>query len=176
MSYFINPIGLVESNRDSKQDDFWGAQQSRIVIAPEFCSAALAGLDAFSHVEVLFLFHQVAESNIVTGARHPRNNPAWPQVGIFAQRAKNRPNRIGSTICRLVKVEDRCLTVVELDAIAGTPVIDIKPVMREFLPREQVCQPNWAGELMRDYWRHAKADSGQTSPCTQMEPDPQEDN
>ena len=112
----------------------------------------MSGLASFSHVEVLFLFHQVTLDNITQGARHPRNNPNWPAVGIFAQRGKNRPNRIGSTICRVLGVEGRVLTVLELDAIDGTPVLDIKPVMREFLPREPLRQPAWVSELMRDYW------------------------
>lgn len=93
------------------------------------------------------------KSKIVTGGRHPRDNPAWPRIGIFAQRAKSRPNRIGSTICRVVRREGRDLIVAELDAIDGTPVLDIKPVMREFLPREEVRQPEWSRELMREYWR-----------------------
>jgi tRNA-Thr(GGU) m(6)t(6)A37 methyltransferase TsaA len=117
-----------------------------------FTADALAGLADFSHVEVLFLFHEVEASKIVTGARHPRNNKAWPAVGIFAQRGKNRPNRIGSTICRLVRVDGATLHVVELDAIDGTPVLDIKPVMAEFLPRDPVRQPAWSTELMRQYW------------------------
>jgi tRNA (Thr-GGU) A37 N-methylase len=73
-------------------------------------------------------------------------------VGIFAQRGKNRPNRLGSTICPLVRVEDRVLVVRELDAIDGTPVLDIKPVMAEFLPRAAVRQPAWSHDLMREYW------------------------
>ena len=112
----------------------------------------MQGVEAFSHVEVLFVFHQVSQDRIVTGARHPRNNETWPKVGIFAQRAKNRPNRIGSTICRVVGVRGRTLTVRELDAIDGTPVLDIKPVIKEFLPREATSQPAWADELMADYW------------------------
>lgn len=88
----------------------------------------------------------------MTGARHPRNNKEWPAVGIFAQRGKNRPNRLGSTICRIVRVEGSKLFVSELDAINGTPVLDIKPVMTEFLPRQEVHQPAWSHELMRQYW------------------------
>ena len=154
MPYFISPVAFVEGVRASPQDDFWGGQESRIVLVPELPAEALAGLNSFSHVEILYLFHQVENTKIITGARHPRNNSAWPKVGIFAPRAKNRPNRIGSTICRLVRVEDKSLTVAELDAIDGTPVIDIKPVMREFLPKEKTGQPSWATELMAEYWLH----------------------
>ena len=101
------------------------------------------------------MFHGVDPSKISTGARHPRNNPDWPAVGIFAQRAKNRPNRIGCTICPVEQVTDRMLYVRELDAIDGTPVLDLKPVMVEFLPRKRVEQPAWASELMRQYWSPA---------------------
>lgn len=95
----------------------------------------------------------MAVEKIVTGARHPRNNTAWPAVGIFAQRGKNRPNRIGSTICPIVGVEGNRLMVTELDAIDGTPVIDIKPVMKEFLPRQEVKQPEWSHDIMHNYWK-----------------------
>ena len=95
----------------------------------------------------------MSPERVVVGARHPRNNPDWPAVGIFAQRGKNRPNRIGSTLCRVLGVDGRTLHVAELDAIDGTPVLDLKPVMAEFLPRGEICQPEWSRELMRDYWR-----------------------
>jgi tRNA (Thr-GGU) A37 N-methylase len=74
-------------------------------------------------------------------------------VGIFAQRGKNRPNRLGATIARVLGRSGRRLTVVGLDAVDGTPVVDIKPVLREFLPQEVVIQPAWATELMEKYWQ-----------------------
>jgi tRNA (Thr-GGU) A37 N-methylase len=89
----------------------------------------------------------------MTGARHPRNRLDWPKVGIFAQRGKNRPNRIGVTICRLLSVRGLSLEVADLDAIDGTPVLDIKPYMREFAARGEIRQPAWATELMREYWK-----------------------
>jgi len=148
----VQAIGFVEAVRPHAEDDFWGGEEACITLAEQFSTEALQGLDAFSHVEVLFLFHEVEPSKIVTGARHPRNNQEWPAVGIFAQRGKNRPNRIGSTICQVVRVEGAKLFVSELDAINGTPVLDIKPVMVEFLPRAKIRQPAWSHELMRQYW------------------------
>jgi tRNA (adenine37-N6)-methyltransferase len=148
----VQPIGFVEAIRNQAEDDFWGGEQACITLTEQFTAEALQGLGDFSHIEVLYLFHEVAPSKIVTGARHPRNNKDWPSVGIFAQRAKNRPNRIGSTICKIVRVEGVRLYVSELDAIDGTPVLDIKPVMIEFLPRGEVHQPAWSHELMRQYW------------------------
>lgn len=148
----ISVIGYVSAVRAHAEDDFWGGEQACITLSTEFTPDALQGIAEFSHIEVLFIFHEVDPSKITTAARHPRNNPDWPKVGIFAQRGKNRPNRIGSTICRLLRVEGTKLYVTELDAINGTPVIDIKPVMAEFLPREDIVQPSWSHELMREYW------------------------
>ena len=152
MKIQFQAVGHVNALRQHAEDDFWGGEEVWITLTEEFTPEALQGLSAFSHVEVLFLLHKAEASKIVTGARHPRNNKAWPAVGIFAQRGKNRPNRIGSTICRLVRVEGCKLLVAELDAIDGTPVLDIKPVMIEFLPRQEVRQPAWSHELMSKYW------------------------
>jgi tRNA-Thr(GGU) m(6)t(6)A37 methyltransferase TsaA len=148
----VQPIGFVEAIRKHAEDDFWGEEKACITLTGQFTAEAFQGLSDFSHVEVLYLFHEVETWKIVTGARHPRNNTDWPSVGIFAQRAKNRPNRIGSTICKIIRVEGVRLYVSELDAINGTPVLDIKPVMAEFLPRGEVRQPAWSHELMRHYW------------------------
>ena len=152
MKIEMTAIGTVQAVRKQAQDDFWGGEEACIRLADSYGPQALQGLDTFSHVEVLFLFHQVEPSSIVSSARHPRNNPQWPAVGIFAQRGRNRPNRIGSTICRVVRLSGTELYVAELDAIDGTPVLDLKPVMGEFLPREEIRQPPWSHELMRKYW------------------------
>ena len=148
----VEPIGYVRSARATAEDDYWGGVESRIVLVDAIEPEALAGIEEFSHAEIVFCFDRVDPAKIVHGARHPRNNPAWPKIGIFAQRGKNRPNRIGTTIVRIVNREDRTLHVAELDAVDHTPVLDIKPVMQEFLPREPVHQPPWSHELMRQYW------------------------
>lgn len=157
MQIVITPIGHVSSTRKEAEDDLWDRETSTIQLTPAYGPESLEGLAQFSHVEVLYCFHQVDPLRVTTGARHPRGNPDWPLVGIFAQRAKNRPNRLGSTICRLRRIDGNVLHVAGLDAIDGTPVLDIKPVMREFLPRGEVVQPTWSLELMRDYWSNERA-------------------
>ena len=97
--------------------------------------------------------NQVDPAKVEKTARHPRNNTAWPKVGIFAQRGKNRPNRIGSTICRIQKVDGLRLHLEGLDAVDGTPVLDIKPWVEEFGPRGIHQQPMWITELMKVYWK-----------------------
>jgi tRNA-Thr(GGU) m(6)t(6)A37 methyltransferase TsaA len=148
----LTPIGIVKNTRQAVADDHWGNVISVIELNSSFGVDALEGLEDFSHAEIIFHFHLVDENKIETSARHPRNNPDWPKVGIFAQRGKNRPNRIGVTVVRIIQREGTRLTVHGLDAVDGTPVLDIKPVMREFLPLGEVSQPEWVGELMREYW------------------------
>jgi tRNA (Thr-GGU) A37 N-methylase len=148
----VEPVAWVRNARTEPLDDDWDAIVSDVELADGIPDDCLTGLDAFSHVEIVFLFDRVRDDEIVWTARHPRNNPAWPRVGMLAQRGKNRPNRLGVTVAQLVSLAGRVLTVRGLDAVDGTPVLDIKPVMREFLPRGEVRQPAWASELMRDYW------------------------
>ncbi|MFC9398171.1 SAM-dependent methyltransferase [Streptomyces sp. NPDC057027] len=147
------PVGRVVGGRDEVRDDEWGDVESVVRLDAEaFGPEALAGLDAFSHLEVVYHFDRVSPDAVETGARHPRGNEEWPQVGIFAQRGKNRPNRLGVSRCRLVRTDGLDLHVRGLDAVDGTPVLDIKPYMTEFGPQGPTTQPAWADEIMRHYY------------------------
>jgi tRNA-Thr(GGU) m(6)t(6)A37 methyltransferase TsaA len=151
-SYIMQPVAHVVGGRDEVRDDDWGAERAVLLLDERFSPDALLGLSEFSHLEVVYVFDRVDPHAVETGARHPRGNTDWPRVGIFAQRAKDRPNRIGVSRCRLLGVDGREVSVSGLDAVAGTPVLDIKPYMNEFAPREPAHQPAWATELMAGYW------------------------
>jgi len=149
----LRPVGWVRSARVDPKDDHWDEVEACVELdATRFDADALAGLDTFSHVEVVFMFHRVSLDRICQGSRHPRNSPDWPRVGIFAQRGKSRPNRVGLTTCRVERVEGLRLYVRGLDAIDGTPVLDLKPWMSGFAPRGARREPPWATELMARYW------------------------
>lgn len=149
----MTPIGRVGSPRTEPLDDDWDAVTATVTLdGDRFTPDVLDGLAEFSHVEVVYVFDRVDPAAVETGARHPRGNPAWPRVGIFAQRAKGRPNRIGVTVCRLLAVDGLVLTVHALDAVDGSPVLDVKPYLAEFGPRGEVRQPAWSHELMSGYW------------------------
>jgi tRNA-Thr(GGU) m(6)t(6)A37 methyltransferase TsaA len=151
--FTVRPIGIVSSTRAERLDDDWGDVESVIRLdGDRFTPDALAGLDEFSHIDVIFLFDRFDEATVSVGARHPRGNQAWPKVGIFAQRASSRPNRLGLTTCEVDGVDGLEIRVRGLDAIDGTPVLDVKPHMREFDPRSPVTQPTWSSELMAGYW------------------------
>jgi tRNA (adenine37-N6)-methyltransferase len=149
----VQAIGRVRGGRALPEDDDWDAVRSRIELDPAVLGPdATDGLGEFSHVEVIFLFDRVDEETVCTGSRHPRGRVDWPRVGILAQRAKDRPNRLGSTVCRVLGVGPHVIEVAGLDAIDGTPVLDVKPFMTGFGPRGEVREPGWAAELMAGYW------------------------
>src|SRR5262245_30692378 len=123
--FSVRPIGFVKSARDAAIDDNWDAVEARIELDfQEIEPAAIVGLQDFSHIEVVYLFDRVDPGSVCRGARHPRSRKDWPLAGILAQRAKDRPNRLGVTACRLLAVGGNVLHVRGLDAIDGTPVLD----------------------------------------------------
>ena len=153
MKIEIEPVGYVRGGRAEAIDDDWGKVNARIELdASRFRAESLAGLSDFSHLVVVYHFHLADPSKVELEARHPRNNPEWPKVGIFAQRGKNRPNRLGVSTCAIVGVEGTNVLVQGLDAVDGTPVLDLKPYFREFEPRNVVREPAWVAELMAQYW------------------------
>ena len=151
MNLTFRPVATVKNSRTDLSDDFWGSITSEIELTEHIPDEAFDGIDEFSHLEIIFQFDKADPSKMVFHG-HPRGNKNWPNVGIFAQRKKDRPNGIGLTIVELVKREGNRIWVKYLDAIDGTPILDIKPVMREFLPPEKIKQPIWSTELMKNYW------------------------
>ena len=98
MEQGIRAIGVVSGSRADRRDDGWGRELATIELDERFGDDALFGLDSFSHIEVIFRFHGLSDDDVTTGARHPRDNPDWPKIGIFAQRGSKRPNRLAVTI------------------------------------------------------------------------------
>ena len=128
MELSIAAIGHVAGGRTDPSDDDWGQSRAVIQLDPaRFTPDALAGLDGFSHAEIIFLFDKVAPEKIEYGARHPRGRQDWPLVGIFAQRGKNRPNRLG---VKLVWIGPPCVRKPweqysrKLDAILAAQLAD----------------------------------------------------
>ena len=152
-TFTMRAVAYVKSERHEKKDDFWGATKAIICLAEEMPTAAFDGISAFSHLEIIFHFHKANPNTVNKGSRHPRNEKTWPKVGVFSQRNKSRPNLIGTTIVKLLAHNDRELLVEGLDAIDGTPILDIKPIFKEFLPSSPILQADWSVELMGNYFR-----------------------
>lgn len=146
----VCPVGVVRSPRSAGEGS-WGGTVSRIELYEEvFEPSATDGLDEFSHIEVIYSFHEITE--VCRESLHPRGNTSWPRIGILAQRHPERPNHLGLSVCELLHVDGLKLTVRELDAFDGSPVLDIKPYRQAFAPRGEVREPRWSRELMMDYY------------------------
>ncbi len=97
---------------------------SEIVVFPAY-SAALAGLEEYSHLIILFWMDRAPPLQALT--RHPHENPAQPLVGVLAMRGRSRPNPLGLAVVDLIARNANTLLVRRLDAYHGSAVIDIKP-------------------------------------------------
>ncbi|MBV1854542.1 SAM-dependent methyltransferase [Catellatospora tritici] len=149
----VTPIAHVIGGRAEPTDDYWGGTRAIIRIDDErFTPEATQGLDEFSHLEVVFHFHLTDQTDLHLGARSARDNPDWPAVGIFGHRNMRRINWLGVSRCRLLKVDGLDLHVEDLDAVDGTPVLDIKPWFNEFGPRGEIHQATWPTEMLVDYF------------------------
>jgi len=149
--FSVRPIGWVRSPISEPVDEVWGLVESSIVIEPDF-RAGLRGLEEFSHLVVVTFLHRASFDPNRHLVRRPRDLAEMPEVGIFAQRAKDRPNPIGLTCVPIVAVEEERIRVRGLDAIDGTPVLDIKPCFEEFDCPGPARVPDWVGILMQGYF------------------------
>jgi len=152
MEITLTPIATVTNKRSTATDDFWGDTISDITLLDDIPTEALDHIEEFSHLEIIYYFDQVDPARIVFSG-HPRGNTDYPKMGILGQRKKDRPNQLGICTVELLEHTGRTIKVKYLDAIDGTPVLDIKPVMKEFNLKGDIKQPAWVADLMKDYWK-----------------------
>ncbi|MET8678206.1 SAM-dependent methyltransferase [Streptomyces sp. NPDC004647] len=154
-SFQVRAVAQVVGGHSEPADDFQGGVQSVIRLNEGFPLETLQGIDAFSHLLVVWQFHRASPDAVALHARSPRDNPDWPATGTFVHRNHRRPNQLAVSFPRLLKVEGRDLHVTDLDAVDGTPIIDLAPYFQEMGPRGAVTQPNWPTQMLQDYWRDA---------------------
>lgn len=152
MEITLHPIATVKNARTTPVDDHWTEIISVIELADNMPAEVLNNIADFSHLEIIYYFDKVKDDNVVFSGR-PRGNPNYPLVGILGQRKKDRPNKIGLCTVELLAHNGRTITVKNLDAIDGTPILDIKPVFKEFQPVGPIRQPQWVAGLMKNYWQ-----------------------
>ena len=146
----LTPVATVENDREDGSDFEWGGVESDIVFEPGYAEGLL-GLEQFSHAIVVFLIDRPLDE-APTLRRRPRGRADMPMLGVFAQRGANRPNRIGVTAVEIVRVGNGRVTVRGLDALNGTPVLDVKPYVASFDRIESPHEPEWIARLMRGYF------------------------
>lgn len=147
----FKPIGVVKSVVKEQIDEGWGEVISQIVLKKKY-TAGLEGLKNFSHILVIFHMHEAKFDLQKDLVRRPQGRKDMPQIGIFAQRAKHRPNPIGITAVKLMEFRKNVLRVKGLDAINGTPVLDIKPYFPQFDRISRPLVPSWVKRLMKNYF------------------------
>jgi tRNA (Thr-GGU) A37 N-methylase len=147
MNLSVRAIAYIRNERAEALDDNWDDVVSVIELASDVPDESLRGLSDFSHIEVVFFADWAEDVPPGPWHRHPRGNTDWPDVGIFAQRNKDRPNRLLLTTVAIEEVGERSIRVRGLDGIDGTPVLDIKPVFRWSVPEGDIRAASWSDEL-----------------------------
>jgi len=146
------PIGHVRNSVTRMSEGHWAKGESEIHI-DEVCAAGLQGLEDFSHVMVVFYLHEAQGFDPAKQLlRHPRGMEHLREVGVFAQRTKYRPNPIGVTSVELRSIRGNVAVVRGLDALDGTPVLDLKPYMPMFDRIDDARVPAWVGQFMEGYF------------------------
>ena len=146
----LTPIGTVKNSVKNRKDSSWGDDVSLIILDEQY-KCGLKELENFSHAVILFHLDKAKFEKERHLQRHPQNRDDMPLVGIFSQRGKDRPNRIGITSVEIVSVEEGILAVKGLDAIDGTPVLDIKPYYPAY-DKKDASVPEWVDRLMAHYF------------------------
>jgi len=148
----FEPVGYVRNKRNELSVAHWADVESRIEIELPY-RKGLQGLTEFSHAVIVFHLNRLAPFDPAKQiTRNPRGMENLPAVGVFAQRTKFRPNPIGVTTVEVVTVDDKGITVRGLDALDGTPILDIKPDIPGFDSRENVRLPAWVDKMMDGYF------------------------
>ena len=152
MDWTVRAIAYIRNDRAEPLDDNWDDVVSTVELADDVPDEALSGLEDFSHVELVFLADWAEDVPPGPWHRRSRGNPEWPDVGIFVQRNKDRPNRLLLTTVAIASLDVRSFRARGLDGIDGTPVLDIKPVYRWSVPRGELRVPRWSEELGENYF------------------------
>jgi len=142
----LKPIGIVRNEIKQPIKEGWEKVVSEIVI-DDSLTEALDGLEEFSHLIVLYWMHRSATTGRVPTKVHPRGEQKLPLVGVFATRSPKRPNPVGKATVRLLQRQGNILKVEGLDAIDGTPIIDIKPYIPEYDSPANAKVPPWVTKV-----------------------------
>ncbi|MDX9858014.1 MAG: TrmO family methyltransferase [candidate division Zixibacteria bacterium] len=153
--YIVAPVAWVSSTYGDGRDGRADQDIATIMLDDRMPDEALDGVEEFSHLEIILYFHKADPARINPELSHPRGNPAYSKVGVVARRGPNRPNHLGLTVVEVVQRDGRKVIVRGRDALDGSPVIDIRPLMTGLLPRSPVRQPRWADEIMSEHEKNS---------------------
>ena len=138
----LRPIGVVR-NGERERYEGWASIRSDLIFRDDLLDA-IDGIEGFSHVIVVFYLHGVPDDERTTGRLHPRGDTSIPEQGVLATRSQRRPNGIGVSVVPLLRRRKNILRVQGLDAINGTPILDIKPYIPPYDSVPDARLPTWA--------------------------------
>ena len=138
----LRPIGVVRNSVRAPRMDGWEGVRSDLIFRDDL-TGALDGIETYSHIIVIFHLHVVPEGERTTGHIHPRGDPRLPEQGVLATRSQRRPNAVGVSVVPLLRRRKNILRVRGLDAIDGTPVLDIKPYIPHYDSVADARVPDW---------------------------------
>jgi tRNA-Thr(GGU) m(6)t(6)A37 methyltransferase TsaA len=151
----FEPIGWVSSPVKARRLESFREVESEIVVREELVEA-LEGLDGFSHLEVIYYLHLQEPGETWTVRIHPMGFTELPRVGLFATRSPHRPNRLGLSLCRLLEVRGNVIRTRGLDALDGSPVLDIKAAWKDrYLEAAEMRFPAWT-ETALELWEQLR--------------------
>jgi len=164
--YLLRPVGIVKNgrkepslvcrNQDLDHDrknstgQRWREDVSEIVFKEDYAEC-LDGLEDFSHITVIYWAHRVSEEGRSTKRVHPAGKKDYPLKGVFCTRSPARPNPVCVTIVELLERKSKVLLVNGLDAIDGSPVIDIKPHLPPYDAPADMKLPDWMQSLVEHF-------------------------
>jgi len=147
----LKAVGKVKSPVVEPVDEGWGDVESELHLEPQL-APGLQGLGSFSHIMVIFFLDRSTFDPSKDLVRRPKGRADVPPLGIFAQRARHRPNPIGITAVELLGIEGNVVRVRGLDAIDGSPVLDLKPYFPVFDRVDRASVPEWVHRVMEGYF------------------------
>lgn len=170
LSFILKSVGVVRNNnhepflvagddgiemKEQHEDNMKRVRQiheeiSEIILDKNLIDI-LEGIEEYSHLIILYWAHKVPEQSRSLTKVHPMGRECFSKVGIFATCSPARPNPILMTVVRLCGIKGNVLEVKGLDAIDGSPVVDIKPFLRKFCPEEEVSIPSWMKHIQKEY-------------------------
>jgi tRNA (adenine37-N6)-methyltransferase len=170
LSMMLRPVGIIKSQTKepflAAQDDgiemqgHFDAVRKHIqemrrqiseIVINENLVEILDGIDRYSHIVVLYWAHKVPEQSRSLLKVHPMGRNEFPLVGIFSTCSPARPNPVLMSVVRLCGRKDNILQVMGMDAIDGSPVIDIKPYVKNWHSQQEVRTPDWMQQIMKEF-------------------------
>ena len=162
----LKPVGVVKNR--SKEASWGGAlsvldwrdraatmkaqgESASELVIDSSLEGILDGIDDFSHIMVIYWAHLTPPERRSATRVHPMGNKNFPLVGIFATRSPVRPNSILTTVVRLVGCNGNVLRVTGLDALDGSPILDIKPYFRDTPDADEIRVPGWMGDIHQTF-------------------------